>query len=274
MEGNWLFAFGLTLFAGLSTGLGSLVVFFKKKPGLRLLSVGLGFSSGVMIFVSLVELLPQGAAEMSRGLGEGLGNWAAHGCFFAGILFSALIDRLVPEPSNPHEAVSQESLLRAAGQGPVTGEIKQASLARVGMMSALAIAIHNFPEGMATFVAGMTDASLGISIAVAVAIHNIPEGIAVAVPVYFATGQRGKAATQSFLSGLAEPLGALVVFALLSPWINATVVGALLALVGGVMVFISFDELLPTAREYSRGHEVIVGLVGGMAIMAVSLLLL
>jgi len=270
MEGNLLTAFGLTAFAGLATGLGAFVVFFQKKPTLRLLSVGLGFSSGVMVFISLAELLPDGQEQVEHALGEGIGGWVATGCFFGGILLSAIIDRLVPQPQNPHEAVSLADIELASTSSPAARE----GLARVGMLSALVIAIHNFPEGMATFVAALSDTSLGISIAVAVAIHNIPEGIAVAVPVYFATGSRGKAFFQSFASGLAEPLGAVLVFLILRPFINEAVVGCLLALVGGIMVFISFDELLPTAREYSKGHEVIIGLVAGMAVMAVSLLLI
>ncbi len=272
MEGNVLVAFGLTLFAGLSTGLGALVVFFQKKPSLKLLSVGLGFSSGVMVFISLAELLPDAEEQISGVLGEHLGGWIATGCFFGGILISAIIDKFVPEVENPHEAVALKDIQAAAAS--VTGKTREKSLARVGLLSALAIAIHNFPEGMATFVAAMADLSLGISIAVAVAIHNIPEGIAVAVPVYFASGSRKKALICAFASGLAEPIGALLVFLILRPFIDDVMVGALLASVGGIMVFISFDELLPTAREYSKGHEVIIGIVAGMAVMAVSLLLL
>lgn len=291
MDGSLLLAFGLTLFAGLSTGLGSLVVFFSKRPSLRLLSVGLGFSSGVMIFISLAELLPQGTEEVRQDLGHGIGGWVANGCFFGGILLSALIDRLVPSPENPHEVVPLDEIERATQTPNCTeddkpstpssrtsdGEntsVKRSALARLGLLSALAIAIHNFPEGMATFVAAMADVSLGISIAIAVAIHNIPEGIAVAVPIFFATGSRRKAAFHSFLSGLAEPLGALAVFLVLRPYISHAVVGGLLALVGGIMVFISFDELLPTAREYGKGHDAIVGVIAGMAVMAVSLLLI
>lgn len=281
MDGSILVAFALTSFAGLSTGLGAIVVFLQKKPSLRLLSVGLGFSSGVMIYISLVELLTQGAEEMGHELGENLGAWAAHGCFFAGIALSALIDKLVPEPENPHEVVPLEEIEEATHleetsdrlSNPID-EKKRSALARLGLLSALAIAIHNFPEGMATFIAAMSDTSLGISIAIAVAIHNVPEGIAVAVPVYFATKSRGKASLHAFLSGLAEPLGAVVVFLILRPFINDTVVGALLAVVGGIMVFISFDELFPTAREYGKSHDALVGVIGGMAVMAVSLLLI
>ena len=273
MHGNVPLAFALTLFAGLSTGLGSLVVFLSRTPSLRILSFGLGFSAGVMVFVSLVELLPQAGIQIASELGDRAGRWLATGCFFGGIGISALIDRLVPEADNPHEAVPLADIARAsAGPGGLSAPGPTKPLARVGLLTALVIGIHNFPEGMATFVSAIADASLGLSIAIAVAVHNIPEGVAVAVPVYFATGRRRPAIVHSFASGLAEPLGALVVWLLLLPFIGKVMVGAMLATVGGIMVFISFDELLPTAREYGHGHTEIVGIVLGMAVMAVSLL--
>lgn len=276
MDGNALIAFGLTLFAGLATGLGSLVVFIARKPNLKLLSVGLGFSGGVMIYVSFLELLPAGSHLIAATLGQRPGGWIGTACFFAGMGLSALIDKLVPEPENPHELISLEDILRARegeGPDPAASQVHEKSLARVGALTALVIGLHNFPEGMATFASGLADTSLGVSIAIAVAIHNIPEGIAVAVPIFFATGSRRKAFLNSFGSGLAEPIGALAVYLVLMPFISDLLVGCLLSTVSGIMVFISFDELLPTAREYATGHTVIGGIVMGMAVMAVSLLL-
>ena len=276
MEGNIPTAFGLTLMAGLCTGIGSVFVMLFRKPSLRILSFGLGFSAGVMVFLSLVELLPEAGEQIAQELGETTGHWVAAGCFFGGILLSAIIDKLVPDPENPHEAVSLEDLERAASGsvGALDDPVSQRRLARLGLLTTLVIGIHNFPEGMATFVSAMADPSLGLTVAVAVAIHNIPEGIAIAVPVFFATGKRGKAVWQSFSTGLAEPLGALLVWLALTPFLGDVVVGAMLAGVAGIMVFISFDELLPTAREYGHGHTEIVGIILGMALMSVSLLLL
>jgi ZIP family zinc transporter len=280
MEGNIQTAFLLTLFAGLSTGLGSLIVLIARRPTLRLLSFGLGFSGGVMVFVSLAELLPQSQKMLAEVVGAKGGDWVAYGFFFGGILVSALIDALVPQPENPHHVVAVKDLARAqetsarAGPGlPEMSESQAKALARIGLLTAIVIAIHNFPEGMATLVSALSDPSLGFSVAVAVAIHNIPEGISVAVLVLFATGSRGKAFAWSFASGLSEPIGALVVWLLLMPFINDLLVGGMLAAVGGIMVFISFDELLPTAREYGRGHLELGGIVLGMAVMAVSLAL-
>jgi zinc transporter, ZIP family len=269
-------AFALTLFAGLSTGLGSLIVLVARKPTLRLLSFGLGFSGGVMVFISLAELLPQAREILDAAMGEGVGEWIAYGFFFGGIAISALIDFLVPNPENPHEAVSMEELLRAqesASRPMQVSETQAKSLARVGMLTAIVIAIHNVPEGMVTLISALSDPSLGISVAVAVAIHNIPEGISVAVLVLFATRSRRKAFAYSFASGLAEPLGAAAIYLVLMPWINDFAVGGMLATVAGIMVFISFDELLPTAREYGKGHLAISGVVLGMLVMAVSLAL-
>jgi ZIP family zinc transporter len=278
IEGNVTLALGLTLFAGLATGVGSLVVFFSRKPHMAILSFGLGLSSGVMVYVSLVELLPAASDLLGASFGQKTGGWLATGCFFGGMLVSALIDKLVPEPENPHEAISLEAMQLArqsAGlvdSSPAAGS-KVASLARLGPLTALVIGLHNFPEGMATFASSMADPSLGLSIALAVAIHNVPEGVSVAVPTFFATRSRKKAVLYSFASGLAEPIGALFAYLVLLSFLDDAVVAAMLAAVGGIMVFISFDELVPTAREYGKGHTAIAGVMLGMAVMAVSLLL-
>ena len=275
-QSNVLVAFGLTLFAGLATGLGALVVFFTRRPSFRLLSFGLGFSSGVMVYVSLVELLPTSMEITKRSTGSPTGAWIALACFFGGMIVSSVIDYLVPEPANPHEAVSMEQI-REAGPDDArvaTPERKAAALARVGPLTALIVGIHNFPEGMATFASALADPSLGLTIAIAVAIHNIPEGISVAVPIFFATGSRKRAVTVSFASGLAEPVGGVVGYLVLRWFLTEAVVAGVLAGVAGIMVFISFDELVPTAREYGKGHTAIAGVGGGMAAMAVSLLML
>ena len=278
IEGNVTLALGLTLFAGLATGVGSLVVFFSRRPNMALLSFGLGLSSGVMVYVSLVELLPAASDLLGESLGETTGGWLATGCFFGGMLICALIDKLVPEPENPHEAISLEAMQSVREKASMVDSIpaaadRSASLARLGPLTALIIGLHNFPEGMATFASSLADPSLGLSIALAVAMHNVPEGVSVAVPIFFATRSRKKAVFHSFASGLAEPAGALFAYLVLMSCLNDAVVAAMLAAVGGIMVFISFDELVPTAREYGKGHTAIAGVMLGMALMAVSLLL-
>ncbi|NLL36261.1 MAG: zinc transporter ZupT, partial [Fretibacterium sp.] len=191
--------------------------------------------------------------------------------FFTGIVLVMLIDKFVPSTENPHEAHRVEELNPSAV--PQTQK-KDGDLMRTGVLTALAIAIHNFPEGIATFMAGLQDPGLGVPIAVAIAMHNIPEGIAVSVPIYYATGSRKKAFCLSFLSGLAEPIGALLAFLVLTPFLSETLFGLLFAGVAGIMVFISVDQLLPAARQYGEHHISIYGLILGMAVMAVSLLLL
>jgi ZIP family zinc transporter len=266
MDSNVLFAFGLTLFAGLSTGIGSLIAFFSKKTNPRFLSVALGFSAGVMIYVSLVEIFFKAQEDLVLALGEPLGQWVTVLAFFGGMAIIAIIDRLVPEKENPHELLSIDT---------ITGEKKLSKdrLMKMGVMTAVAIAIHNFPEGLATFIAALQDPVLAIPIAVAIAIHNIPEGIAVSVPIYYATGSRKKAFLYSFLSGLSEPLGALIGYLVLMPFMSPTLMGILFASVAGIMVFISLDELLPTAEAYGEHHASIYGMIAGMAVMAISLVL-
>lgn len=187
-------------------------------------------------------------------------------CFFAGIAVIALIDKFVPSGENPHEARDVKDMKEGKG--------KDSELLRMGLFSALAIAIHNFPEGLATFASAIQDPTLGISIAVAVAIHNIPEGIAVSVPIYFATGSKKKAFLYSFLSGLSEPIGAILGYLLLMRFFNDAMFGIIFAAVAGIMVYISLDELLPTAEKYGEHHIAIYGLISGMAVMALSILLL
>lgn len=266
-QGNILFAFGLTLLAGLSTGIGSAIALLAKRTNIRFLSVSLGFSAGVMIYVSFVEILVKARVALVTDLGTVQGNWITVLAFFAGMILIAVIDKLIPSAENPHEVKRIEEM-------SVNGKRTDGHrLKRVGVFTALAIAIHNFPEGLATFTVALNDPSIGIVIATAIAIHNIPEGIAVAVPVYYATGSRRKAFTLSFLSGLSEPVGAIIGYLILLPFMSEMVFGVLFAAVAGIMVFISVDELLPSAEEYGEHHYSIYGLVAGMAIMAVSLLL-
>lgn len=264
-----MIAFGLTLIAGLSTGVGSLMAFFAKRTNTRLLSAVLGFSAGVMIYVSLVEIFPQANEMLIDSMGKVKGSWIAVASFFGGILLIAVIDKLIPSIENPHEMRKVEDMDNYCDIR--SGHVQK--LLKMGVLTALAIAVHNFPEGIATFIAALKDPNLGIPITVAIAIHNIPEGIAVSVPIYCATGDRKKAFVYSLLSGLSEPLGALLGYLFLLPIMNDEVFGIMFALVAGIMVFISLDELLPTAREYGEPHVSTYGLVAGMAVMAVSLML-
>ncbi|MCC8194416.1 MAG: zinc transporter ZupT [Deltaproteobacteria bacterium] len=284
MDNSVLLAFGLTAFAGLATGVGALFAFCVKQANTRFLSASLGFSAGVMLYVSFVEILAKARDALTGHWGAAPGAWATVGSFFAGIALIALIDRFVPAEDNPHELHNIVGLVPCtARDGAVcppppkpaadTMGNDPARLHRMGLVTALAIAIHNFPEGLATFTATLTDPSLGVAIAIAIAIHNIPEGIAVAVPIYFATGNRKKAFCHALLSGCAEPLGAVIGFLVLMPFFSPAVFGMLFGAVAGIMVFISLDELLPTAEEYGEHHLCIYGAVAGMALMAVSLLL-
>lgn len=287
-----MFPFILTLFAGLSTGVGSLIAFVAKKTNKRFLSLSLGFSAGVMIYVSLIEIFVKAKDSLVAELGEKGGSWATVAAFFGGIFLIAIIDKVIPSEENPHEAKQvvadckrtkgekcencaakenceeKEECVKADEDTP-----QKSKLMRMGVFTALAIAVHNFPEGLATFVSALQDPSIAIPIVAAIAIHNVPEGIAVSVPIYQATGSRKKAFFYSFISGLAEPVGAIIGWLLLMPVMNDVVFGVIFAGVAGIMVFISVDELLPAAREYGEHHISIYGLIAGMMVMAVSLLL-
>jgi ZIP family zinc transporter len=265
VSGNVLFALGLTLFAGLSTGIGSIMAFFSKKFNPKFLAGSLGFSAGVMIYVSLIEIFVKAKVSLVNLYGGKQGYWITVIAFFTGIGIIALIDKLVPSFENPHELKNIEE--------KQNDDKKNTRLMRMGLFSALAIGIHNFPEGLATFMGALQDPTLGVSIAVAIAIHNIPEGIAVSVPIYYATKNRKKAFTYSFLSGLAEPVGAVAGFFFLRRFFEDGAFGVIFASVAGIMVYISLDELLPTAEEYGEHHTAIFGLISGMIIMASSLVL-
>jgi len=273
MEIDLPFAILLTTLAGLSTGIGSAIAFFIRTPKYSYLAVALGFSAGVMVYISFTELL--GTAI------EDVGFLRANIAFFTGIGFIALIDILVPHeyeeervvsaPLNAAEARQQE----VSGLPPHLAAPPKSSLMRSGVLIAVGIAIHNFPEGLVTFCSAATgDVAFGIMIAAAIAIHNIPEGIAVSVPIFYATGNRRKAFTYSFLSGVAEPVGALVGYGILFSFLTPALLSSMLAFVAGIMVFISLDEILPLAHRYGKEHLVLIGMGTGMLVMAVSLFLL
>lgn len=254
MDANILHALFLSFLAGAATSVGALLSFFVKKDNFSVLAVGLGFSAGVMLYVSFMEILPQAGISLNEVFGADKGPWFVIATFFIGIIIAGAIDTFLPDHHLEEASLDKKNKLK-----------------RLGLFTALALAIHNFPEGLATFMAAMQSPALGISIAVAVAVHNIPEGIAVALPVYHSTGSKSKAFWYSTLSGMAEPVGALLGFFLLRAVLHQAAFGILFAGIAGIMVYIALDELLPTAHEYGNSHQVIWGVVGGMMIMAVSL---
>ncbi|ACF46345.1 zinc/iron permease [Prosthecochloris aestuarii DSM 271] len=297
MRDVWI-AFGLTLFAGMATAIGSIIAFAAKRTNYRFLSVTTGFSAGVMLYVSFVEIFPKGVDALVEPFGEAGAHWVNALSFFGGMLLIGLIDFLVPAAENPHEIHSEAEMLplhdssapapdfdRLSGvqkkQEGVHDHGAHHKLLRMGMFTALAIGIHNFPEGLATFLAALQDPALGVAIAIAIALHNIPEGVSVSVPIYYATGSRKKAFIYSSLSGLAEPIGAVIAYGAILFFLGGEtgvipqeVMGILFGGVAGIMVYISLDELLPTSRAYGKGHDSLFGLAGGMVVMALSLLLM
>lgn len=260
MHSNVLFALSLTVMAGLATGIGSIIALFAKTTNTKFLAGSLGFSAGVMIYVSMIEIFQKSRTYLSVSMGDVKGYYWAVASFFAGIILIGLIDYFVPSAEGDIGNLNEK-------------DNRSIALKRMGFMTALAIGIHNFPEGLATFTSALKDPHLGIAIAVAIAIHNIPEGIATSVPIYYSSGSRKKAFLVSFFSGITEPLGAIIGFLILQPFFNDSIFGILFGLIAGIMVFISLEELLPMAREYEKSKVTIIGTILGMAIIAISLLL-
>ena len=249
----------LTLLAGLATGVGGVISLFTKRTNTRFLSVSLGFSAGVMIYVSFVEMFPKSQEYLTAVYGRVSGIWYSCAAFFAGILLIMLIDNLIPSPESDITAAKAEG--------------HDARLGRMGIMMALAIGIHNFPEGLATFTSTLDNIRLGTTIAAAIAIHNIPEGIVTSIPIYFATGSKRKALSMSLISGLTEPLGAVIGYLILRPFLGDKLYGIIFAAIAGMMIYVSAEELIPMAREYDKGNAMISGVIAGMAVMAISLIL-
>jgi len=240
------FAFGLTLAAGLATGIGSLLAFFTRQTGTRRFSFFLGVSTGLLLWTAFCQMLPRSGNGPDS-------TFPVMAAFFGGLLITALIDKLVPAFGNPHEPCRIEDFEGA----PV--------FRRTGMPAATGIAVHSFPEGLAIFIAALhAPAPVAIGAAVALALHNIPEGITAARPMYHATGSRAKACGFSSLTGLAEPLGALMGYTLLYRFMSGTALDLLTAASAGIMVFTALGGLLPAVRTYGKYHHTVYGIVAGM----------
>ena len=261
LDNNVLSAFVMTLLAGMATGIGSITALFAKRSNTKFLAGSLGFSAGVMIYVSMVEIFGKSKTYLISSSGELRGSCYAVAAFFAGIILIGLIDWLIPSTEGDIGNLCENR------------DSRETTLQRMGILTALAIGIHNFPEGMAPFPSALRDPHLGAAIAVAIAIHNVPEGIATSVPIYFSTGSRKKAFLVSFFSGITEPLGAIIGYIILRPFFNDTIFGILFGMIAGIMVFISIEELLPMAREYDKSKITIIGFVIGMIVIAASLLM-
>lgn len=259
---NYGIALLMTLFAGLATAIGGGIAFIVKKNNLKALSIGLGFSAGVMIFLSFNEIIPE-SAEMLRINFPNDYNWIVYTGFIIGIITAILIDYFLPDH------IDTEELLN-----PDVPSLHRHRLKRAGIFTAIAICVHNFPEGMATFLTTTQNITLGLSVALAIAIHNIPEGIAVALPMYQVTGKKRYAMLYASLSGVTEPIGALVGMFIFGIFLPQALVGALMAAVAGIMTYISFDTLLPLAKEYGSWHLSMIGIVSGILFIWVSLILI
>ena len=254
---NYIIPFTLTFLAGISTGIGGLIALFVKKENKKFLSASLGFSAGVMIYISMIEIFFEAKEHIVEDFGENKGYWLTVITFFVGIIAMFVTDKLLPSSNNLTEGIQKDTK----------------KLARMGFFTAIAVIVHNFPEGMATFFTSLKDTGIAIPLVIAITIHNIPEGISVAMPVYYSTGSRKKAFLYSLLSGLSEPIGGVLGFILLKNILTDAIFGSILSVTAGIMIYISFGELIPTARKYSDDNTSTFGIFIGMAVMAISLLL-
>ena len=259
---NWQLPLLMTFLAGLATVIGGFITFFVNKNNMKVLSLGLGFSAGVMIFVSLTEILESAQDLLSEHFPNNF-QWVVFFGFIVGVIISKLIDTFIPDHVEEDLAEGCEADCKK------THRIK-----RAGILTAIAIAVHNFPEGLGTFLVSSQNITLGISVAIAIGLHNIPEGIAVALPIYHATGKKRYAIWYSFWTGMTEPIGALIGLGLISFFLPHMFVGLCLAAVVGIMIYISFDTLLPLSHEYGDWHYAISGVMSGIIVIWASLLLL
>lgn len=262
MPDNFGLAFLLTLLAGLTTAVGGAVAFIVKRDNLKALSIGLGFSAGVMIFISFMDIIPEAKELLAVNFSETC-EWLVFAGFILGIIVAILIDYFLPDHIDTDELMEPDA--------PSKHHYR---IRRAGLFTAIAICVHNFPEGMATFLTTTQNVTLGVSVGLAIAIHNIPEGISVALPIYHVTGKKRYAMLYAALSGISEPLGALIGIFLFQLFVPHIMVGILLAAVAGIMIYLSFDTLLPLAKEYGDWHLSIVGIMSGILFIWMSLLLM
>jgi len=269
-EENVLIAGLVTILAAACTMIGAFSLFKAKESNPRLLAFGLSFAGGAMVYISLVEIFVKSQIAFGQIYDVKFAYSAASIAFFAGVLLLVALDRLLP---NPHAELSSNENTGLQNKRKDDLSHMHKDVGKVGLMATLAITAHNIPEGMATFFATLDSPSVGVSLAIAIAIHNIPEGLSIAIPVFYATGSKKKAVLATFISAIAEPIGAFAGYFILSPFIGPMMYGIVFGVIAGAMVYLALDELLPASKRYAKGHETVYGIVSGMAVIALSLAL-
>lgn len=236
-------SFLLTFFAGFSTMIGTIPIFLKRQSE-KILIASLGFASGVMITISMTDLLPSAFSSLLESYVFFPTFLIVAICFSIGVIFSFSVDHFLPQE-----------------------KMQYGKLYQVGLISCLAIIMHNIPEGIITYLTSEANLHLGITLALAIALHNIPEGISISVPIYYSTGSRKKALFYTFVSGISEPFGAFLACVFLAPFVSPFVMGLLYAFIAGIMVHISIYELLPEACSYHKYKTTILSFLFGCGFM-------
>jgi len=240
---RYMTSFLLTILAGLSTMIGTIPIFLKRRSENLLIS-SLGFAAGVMVTISISDLLPSSFSSLMESFVFLPAFLIASICLCLGVVFSFSIDKYLPQDT-----------------------FNYGKLYHVGIISCLAIIMHNIPEGIITYLTSTADFRLGITLALAIALHNIPEGISISVPIYYSTGSRKRALFYTFISGISEPFGAVLAALFLAPFVNATIMGILYAFIAGIMIHISIYELLNESCSYNKIFLTILSFIFGSIFM-------
>ena len=247
---NFIYAFMLSTLAGLSTLIGFIPVLLHLKNEKTIILTSLAFASGVMICVSLTDLIPE-SFQLLTSIFKGFPALLFLLIFICiGVIASMLIDKFLPK--NDNKTITNKKLYR------------------LGLVSMLAIIMHNIPEGIATFLSSTTNSRLGFSLALAISFHNIPEGISIAIPIYFSTKSKRKAFFYTLLSGLSEPLGALIAYLFLANHINNFMMSIIFAIIAGIMMHISIYELLNESLQYKKKFLTFIFFIIGFLFMMAS----
>lgn len=242
-----MLAFLMTLIAGLSTLIGYFAIYIKASKN-NLIKISLSFAAGVMLCVSISDLIPESLSLLMVDNSKNKAFILAFLIIIIGIVITQTIDKIIPENNN--------------------------KLYKLGIFAMLAIILHNVPEGIATFLSASTNLTLGIAITLAIALHNIPEGITISVPIYESTGSKKKAFIYTLISGMAEPLGAILAFLFLKPVVTDNLMGIILALTAGIMLYISVNKLLVEAFKYKEKSASVIAFIIGLVFMLISHILL
>lgn len=242
---NDLFPLLLSFIAGISTVLGSFFILFKIKKVGEFVVFSLSFSLGIMTLISFFDLIPSSYPVI-------INNY--------GILYGIIIFVLI-------------FLLGYQSIKLINDRIKDndSSLYKIGILSMISLVLHNFPEGIAVFIGALSNTSIGIKLCIAIMLHNIPEGIAISVPLYYSGVEKKRVFVYTLLSGLSEPIGALLAYFILKNFINELFLSMVLVFVSGLMISLALNDILKEVKKYNKIKYMIYGLFVSIILFGITL---